>query len=259
MNLRSALLSLTLLSSLSSFAGAQAARGEPANQATLEAERQRQVAEREAHVARLLKEKWQVRTNLLMVSVPQPIALELLPSLRDGSKIEATSQRLVQMIARKEARLIAWPEVVTQSGQRALTEGILEERYATEFGLRKAADGFRPPAKPDSADLAPTAFETRNTGTTLEVEAVVAPDGGSILVSLVPQHVALAEMKTHFTGKNSAGADIRLDQPQFRTMKTTVSVRLLSGQQLLLATFEDHTANALVFFIVQAEILPGGN
>ena len=35
----------------------------------------------------------------------------------------------------------------------------------------------------------PTAFETRNTGVTLEVEPVVGPDGITIDLNLVPQVV----------------------------------------------------------------------
>jgi hypothetical protein len=210
----------------------------------------------EARISRLLKEKWQVRVDLLMVSVPQGAALELLPSLRDGAKIDGACKRLEEMIARKEAQLIAWPEVVTKNGERAVTEGILEERYPTEFDPPQSPEESRNLPKPHVPKAVPTAFETRNTGASLEVEPVVTSDGASVLLSLVPQHVRLVEMKTHFTGKNSAGEELRIQQPEFRTMKTTTTLRLRSGQRQLLATFNNEVDGSLAFFIVRATVLP---
>ncbi len=213
-------------------------------------EQERVKAAQEAQISKLLKEKWEVRVDLMMVSLPQAAALELLPSLRDGTKIESACKHLEEMIVRKEAKLLAWPEVVTKSGERAVTEGILEERYPTEFDPPQSPDERTGKTRPP--DVTPTAFETRNTGATLEVEPVVANDGASILLSLVPQHVKLVEMKTHFTGKNSAGEELRIQQPQFRTMKTTTSLSLRNGERQLLATFNNEADDTLVFFIVRA-------
>ena len=109
MNFKPAALSLTLLLALVSLAAAQTRQpGAPTDAVACKSdEREREIAEREGRIKKLLAEKWQVRVNVLMVSVRQGVGLELLPSLRDHAQIDAACTRLMQMIARKEARLIA--------------------------------------------------------------------------------------------------------------------------------------------------------
>src|SRR5205814_3751109 len=79
---------------------------------------------------------------------------------------------------------------------RAVIEIVREFRYPTQF---------TPPQVPNISGgtggtggtvvisavtpTTPTAFETRNTGVTLEVEPVVGPDGVTIDLNLVPQVV----------------------------------------------------------------------
>jgi general secretion pathway protein D len=92
----------------------------------------------------------------------------------------------------------------------------------------------------------PTAFETRNTGVTLEVEPVVGPDGITIDLNLVPQVV-------EFEGFINYGSPIRtssvnvlgmaqsieltpniINQPIFSTRKVTTSVSVWDGQTVVL-------------------------
>ncbi len=105
---------------------------------------------------------------------------------------------------KKGVDLLSAPRVTTKSGQRAVIEIIREFRYPTEFdppqipqtfgntgggisltgaGTQSSTGSF--PVTPTT----PTAFETRNTGVTLEVEPVVGPDGYTIDLNLVPQVV----------------------------------------------------------------------
>ena len=103
--------------------------------------------------------------------------------------------QIQKMIAAGEATLVGWPEVVTKSGQRAVTEDIQEVRYPTEFdgpqpakipGSETQAQKPAPPQSARGGAPVPTAFETRNIGATLEVEPVVGPDGKTIDVNIVP-------------------------------------------------------------------------
>src|SRR5438552_12063984 len=107
---------------------------------------------------------------------------------------------------KKGIDLLSAPRVTTKSGQRAVIEIVREFRYPTQFQppqipqtvgtLQGAAGtgtgtlislggGGTTPVTPTT----PTAFETRNTGVTLEVEPVVGPDGVTIDLNLVPQVV----------------------------------------------------------------------
>ena len=120
-----------------------------------------------------------VRVEVQMVSMPLEKGLPLIPNLRDAGSIEGAFSQIQKMIAAGEATLNGLPEVVTKSGQRAVTEDIQEVRYATEYGPHPPATpptsgAEKPaPAPPEpihSGAPVPTAFETRNTGATLEVE-----------------------------------------------------------------------------------------
>ena len=75
--------------------------------------------------------------------------------------------------------LITAPRVTTRSGQRAVIEIVREFRWAT---------AWEPPTLPEV--WVPTAFESRNTGATLEVTAVAKSDG-SIALELAPQVIEL--------------------------------------------------------------------
>src|SRR6202035_5304974 len=97
---------------------------------------------------------------------------------------------------KKGVDILSAPRVTTKSGQRAMIEIVREFRYPTQF---------QPPQIPQTVGntgvgsggatsvpitpTTPTAFETRNTGVTLEVEPVVGPDGATIDLNLVPQVV----------------------------------------------------------------------
>jgi general secretion pathway protein D len=166
---------------------------------------------------------------------------------------------------KKGIDLLASPSVTTKSGQRAVIEIIREFRYPTEF---------QPPQIPQTVNSSgagsipitpttPTAFETRNTGVTLEVEPVVGPDGQTIDLNLVPQTVdfdgfinygspILTPATQGFTQQilNAAGALVGqiifpaspgsvltanvINQPIFDTRKVTTSVSVWDGQTVMI-------------------------
>ena len=95
----------------------------------------------------------------------------------------------------------------------------------------------------------PTAFETRNTGVTLEVEPVVGPDGITIDLNLVPQVVEfegfinygspiLAPRTGTLANLIPSGDRVLtpniINQPIFSTRKVTTSVSVWDGQTVVL-------------------------
>ncbi|HEV3410605.1 MAG TPA: Amuc_1098 family type IV pilus outer membrane protein [Chthoniobacterales bacterium] len=161
---------------------------------------------------------------------------------------------------KKGVDLLSAPRVTTKSGQRATIEIVREFRYPTQFeppqipqmfgggistttvttGQTSASGAF--PVTPTT----PTAFETRNTGVTLEVEPVIGPDGVTIDLNLVPQVV-------EFEGFINYGSPIRtfstnllgmsqsqeitpniINQPIFSSRKVTTSVSVWDGQTVVL-------------------------
>jgi general secretion pathway protein D len=159
---------------------------------------------------------------------------------------------------KKGIDLLSAPRVTTKSGQRAVIEIVREFRYPTQFEPPQIPQTFGSGNNPNVAvgsatggtfpvtPTTPTAFETRNTGVTLEVEPVVGPDGITIDLNLVPQVV-------EFEGFINYGSPIRtssvnvlgmaqsieltpniINQPIFSTRKVTTSVSVWDGQTVVL-------------------------
>jgi len=158
---------------------------------------------------------------------------------------------------KKGVDLLSSPRVTTKSGQRAVVEVIEEFRYPTEFQppqipqtvgatggvLNVGASSSTFPVTPTT----PTAFETRNTGVTLEVEPAIGPDNFTIDLNLVPQVV-------EFEGFINYGSPIQttntnpitgisttnvitpnvINQPIFSTRKVTTSVSVFDGSTVVL-------------------------
>src|SRR5438445_514524 len=96
---------------------------------------------------------------------------------------------------KKGIDLLSAPKITTKSGQRAVIEIVREFRYPTQFtapqvpSITGGGSGTGTVSISVVTPTTPTAFETRNTGVTLEVEPVVGPDGVTIDLNLVPQVV----------------------------------------------------------------------
>jgi general secretion pathway protein D len=164
---------------------------------------------------------------------------------------------------KKGVDLLSAPRVTTKSGQRAVIEIIRELRYPTEFEppeipneffggstfTSNPATGFFGGSSNNAFPVTPTtptAFETRNTGVTLEVEPVVGPDGFTIDLNLVPQVVEFegfinygSPIKTSQTNLLGVVQEVVLtenaiNQPVFSTRKITTSVSVWDGQTVVL-------------------------
>lgn len=164
---------------------------------------------------------------------------------------------------KKGVDLLSAPRVTTKSGQRALIEIVREFRYPTQFGEPKIPDIRSGSAGsgvsvslPVVGPSTPSAFETRNTGVTLEVEPVVGPDGVTIDLNLVPQVVefegfinygspistinpsllgGLLGLPSALVGsQNIVLTDNVINQPIFSSRKVTTSVSVWDGQTVVL-------------------------
>ncbi len=144
-------------------------------------------------------------------------------ALLDGPANErAPYDRLEALAKAGKAKLVGLIGVNTKSGQRALVESVDEVRYPTQFS-----------AAARTGEIAfPTAFETRNTGDTLEIEPVLGPDGKTIDVNLVPQSVSFEGFRDWQPEAKAAPSG----QAQFRTEKVTTSMTVQSGRPAFLAT-----------------------
>jgi len=174
-------------------------------------------------------------------------------------------QMVIRALNQKQGvDLLSAPRVTTKSGARAVIEIIEEFRYPTEFqppqipqtfgnqggaginlltGNTTGGSSGSFPVTPTT----PTAFETRNTGITLEVEPIVGPDGFTIDLNLVPQVVEFegfvnygSPIQTTSTNPFTGVATVNvitpnvINQPIFSTRKVTTSVSVFDGQTVVL-------------------------
>jgi general secretion pathway protein D len=155
---------------------------------------------------------------------------------------------------KKGIDLLSAPRVTTKSGQRAVIEIVREFRYATQFtppqvpSITGGGSGTGTVSISVVTPTTPTAFETRNTGVTLEVEPVVGPDGVTIDLNLVPQVVEFEGFVNYGSPifginpsilTNAVNSQVLLtqnviNQPIFSTRKVTTSVSVYDGSTVVL-------------------------
>jgi general secretion pathway protein D len=155
---------------------------------------------------------------------------------------------------KKGIDLLSAPRVTTKSGQRAVIEIVREFRYATQFtppqvpNITGGGSGTGTVSISVVTPTTPTAFETRNTGVTLEVEPVVGPDGATIDLNLVPQVVEFEGFVNYGSPifginpsilTNALNSQVLLtqnviNQPIFSTRKVTTSVSVYDGSTVVL-------------------------
>src|SRR4029079_8131934 len=159
---------------------------------------------------------------------------------------------------KKGIDLLSAPRVTTKSGQRAVIEIVREFRYPTQFtapqvpNITGGGSGNGTVSISVVTPTTPNAFETRNTGVTLEVEPVVGPDGVTIDLNLVPQVVEfegfvnygspilaprpsfLSGLGGLITAPSSVITPNVINQPIFNTRKVTTSVSVWDGQTVVL-------------------------
>ncbi len=153
---------------------------------------------------------------------------------------------------KKGIDLLSAPKVTTKSGQRAVIEIVREFRYPTQFtppqvpNITGGTGGGTTISFAAVTPTTPTAFETRNTGVTLEVEPVVGPDGVTIDLNLVPQVVEFEGFINYgspifginpfnvTSGGRTLLTDNVINQPIFSTRKVTTSVSVYDGSTVVL-------------------------
>ncbi len=168
-------------------------------------------------------------------------------------------QVMIRALSQKKGvDLLSAPSVMARSGQRAKIEVIREFIYPTEYdppeipnqfggsvslgggGGTTAGGGF--PVTPAT----PTAFETRNTGVTLEVDPVLGADSFTIDLNLSPEVVEFDGFINYgspiqTSSVNALGVvtpvivtDNRIEMPIFNTRKVTTQVTIWDGQTVAL-------------------------
>ncbi len=157
---------------------------------------------------------------------------------------------------RKGVDLMTAPSVMARSGQRAKIEVIREFIYPTEYDPPEIPNqvgttGITGPLGGSTGTFpvtpaTPTAFETRNTGVTLEVDPVLGADNFTIDLNLSPEVVEFEGFINYGSPISSAGfnaagqaqqvviTENRIEMPVFNTRKVTTQVTIWDQQTVAL-------------------------
>jgi len=205
----------------------------------------------------------QVYTEMIEIS-----ALEYADIMTDqtiSNDHTALRNKLIAQVKAGKATLISNQSLISRSGERATNESVRELIYQTEYEpsepIVNVEDDEDPSSKPMLTVIppTPTAFETRNTGTTLEVEAVMGADMKTIDILFNPEIVK--QVGYHeFSEWTTEFAKTKVQFPIFYTMRIAAGITVSDGQFTLVGTHSpevdgkpDNSKKLLIF--VKASVL----
>lgn len=154
---------------------------------------------------------------------------------------------------KKGVDLLSAPSVMARSGQRAKIEVIREFIYPTEYDPPEIPNQVGGGIGGGSVEVfpvtpaTPTAFETRNTGVTLEVDPVLGADEFTIDLNLAPEVVEFDGFINYGSPISTSATNLltgapeqviitenRIEMPVFNTRKVTTQVTIWDGQTVAL-------------------------
>lgn len=161
------------------------------------------------------------------------------PTSPDATKLR---EQVQEMVAKNEATVLETQLVVAKSSQKGTAESIHEFIYPTEWQPPQLPGGVDAAKKPDPPVLSsafpfnpatPTAYDTRNVGSTLEIEPTISEDGKTIEVRLVPELIWHTGNTTWHEGKDQAGNPYKVQMPDFSVVRLNTTITCVNGQYSL--------------------------
>ncbi|MCX6873591.1 MAG: hypothetical protein NTW21_07260 [Verrucomicrobia bacterium] len=186
------------------------------------------------------------------------------PSANDGQ----LRKKVGELVAKGQASIIETMLSVGKSGMKATTASNEEFIYATEYEppqLPGTFNGSEARTTPRDAATGPTpsAWETRNLGSTLEIEPALSDDQRIIDLRFVPELVYHVGDQVWAEWKDEHGrADIKM--PLFYVIRLNTAITTVAGEYLLAAAvspkdkdgFPDFSRKVMIF--VKCDVLTVG-
>lgn len=195
-------------------------------------------------------------TELLFLSKPE------------SSDATGLRKQLSEMVKSDEAKVLETMMVVARSGEKAVSEGIKEFIYPTEYEPAEIPNEVDLPEKegglsPEDVKLlwmlrtpaTPTAFETRNLGSTLEIEPTVGDSGRVIDLRFAPEIVWHTGNTIWNKTTDGAGNESTIEMPLIYKLAVNTAITCIDGQYTLVAALSpkdqtgemDFTRKVMVF------------
>lgn len=188
-------------------------------------------------------------TELLFLSEPE------------SSDATGLRKQLAGLVKDGEAEVLETMMVVARNGEKAISEGIREFIYPTEYEPAEVPNEVDLPDKkggltPEDVKLlsmlrtpaTPTSFETRNLGSTLEIAPNVGENHRVIDLQLAPEIVWHAGNTIWNETKDGAGNVATIEMPLFYKLSVSTAITCIDGQYTLIAALSPKDQNGVMDF-----------
>jgi len=181
-----------------------------------------------------------VRVQLEFVEVAHADCTELMTGKRDAADATALRVKLAEMVDQDRAEVVETMMVVGRSGKKATSESVQEFILPVAYEPPRLPTPGRTRLPPEDIvrirlriPLTPTAFETRNLGSTFEAAPKLRGDGRTIDLSLAPEMVLPAGYAVHQEFTAIGGHQHQARMPIFVTERVNTAVTCRDGQYVL--------------------------
>ena len=213
----------------------------------------------------------QIRVQVEFLEMSHETLTKLLfnakPSTSDATELR---QQVQDLVSKNEAKVLETLIAVSQQGSKATTESLHEFMYPTEFTptavnerIYRIQDVQKTAAESGLCfnPSTPTAFETRNVGSTFEIEPRFDTESQTIDLRFIPEIVWHTGNTVWHEGKVSNGNPFKMPLPDFYSVRLNTAISCINGQYTLAGTISpkddkgdtDMTRKVMVF--VKCDVL----
>jgi len=183
----------------------------------------------------------QVRVQVEFIEMSHEELTNLMIKPRAGANDQDLRDACTKLVEQNKATILETASIIARSGDKASTESITEFIYPIEWKPYELPNQLEVPGSdeaPKALELipqpTPTAFETRNLGTTLQVEPTLGEDSKNIALRLAPElvyHVGNENWSQWQTKKGDGSIKV----PTMYSLRLSTALTMIDGQPCLVA------------------------
>ncbi len=203
-----------------------------------------------------------IRVCVQFIEMPHTSLTELMSVKSQPGHV--LHEKAMAMTKEGKAKLLESSMIIGRSGQRATIETVQELIYPTEYeppGYVPPTPPPNPPPAPRPSLCAPCAFETRNAGTTFEIEPTLDESGHLCDLRFIPEMVDSSHFNTLWKYKDEWG-DASYVQPTFEAWRVNTQMTFQVGKFDLAATITPRPADPVpatlrkILVFIRCDVIP---
>ncbi len=193
-----------------------------------------------------------IQVQVEFIEMPHKALTKLLflaqPKTSDSTPLR---KKVQEMVEKDEAQILETQVVVCKNGQKATGESIHEFIYPTEYEPpqlpeknSESSPGSMPKGSVAPGEIAlPTAFDTRNLGSTLEVEAKLTNNDQFVDLRLAPELVWHTGNTVWLESKDTLGNVSNVQMPDIYVIRFNTAINCAAGKYLMTSVLSPKDAN----------------